>query len=553
MAEINSGRYLAETLKGLGVTHVFHVPHLFAMAHMELPKAGIVRVLAHHEIAATYMADGYARVSQRPGVLMAQGVGATNVLAGLREPYLAGSPVVALTGGPHPDSRYQYLYQVVDDLAAFDAVTKFNAVVEKPARFPDLLRQAFREATTSTPGPVHLELPGRVGQGAEGTGDWPVITEKQYSHVPPHRPMPDPTQVEAAVRLLSQAKRPVIIAGGGVITSGAGAELVQLAEKLNIPVATSPTGKGSIPENHRLVLGVVGSYGRRAVNQTVQEADLVFFAASRAGDLTTDHYLTPPKGVPSIQMDINPAELGRVYPVQVGLLGDAKVTLASMVTAANPGSDNAAWVKLAQDRVAIWRAQLKPKATSDASPIRPERLCREISQALPDNGVLVADTGHASIWTATIIELTKPTQRYIRCMGTLGWGLPGAIGAKCGAPDRPVVAFVGDGAFFYHMAELETAARAGINVVVVVNNNSAFSQEKGLIAMLGHENALGEPKEIYAFQKVNFSRVAEEMGCLGIRVEKAGEIKPALAKAFAANRPVVVEVITDIDAMPEWS
>ena len=165
----------------------------------------------------------------------------------------------------------------------------------------------------------------------------------------------------------------------------------------------------------------------------------------------------------------------------------------------------------------------------------------------------MADTGHASIWTATIVELTKPTQRYIRCMGTLGWGLPGAIGAKCGAPDRPVVAFVGDGAFFYHMAELETAARAGINVVVVVNNNSAFSQEKGLISMLGHANALGEPKEIYAFRKINFSRIAEEMGCLGIRVEKAGEIKPALAKAFAANRPVVVEVITDIDAMPEWS
>jgi len=554
MTEMTTGRYLAETLKALGVTHVFHVPHVFASAHKELPKLGIMRVLAHHEIAAAYMADGYARAAHRPGVCFAQGVGATNLAAGLREPYLAGSPVIAITGGPHPDSRHQYLYQAVDDLGSYTAVTKFNATVEKPSRFPDLLRQALREATTITPGPSHLELPGRLGQGAEGSGDWPLIAEKQYGHVPPYRPEPDPTQVEAAARLLSEAERPVIIAGGGIITSGAGAELVQLAEKLNIPVVTSPTGKGSIPENHPMALGVVGSYGRRAVNQTVQDADLVFFAASRAGDLTTDHYQTPRKGIPAIQMDINPVELGRIYPVQVGLVGDAKVTLARLVEAARPaGRGTAAWVQHAQSRVASWRAEVEPQAQSDAIPIRPERLCREISEALPDDAVLVSDTGHASIWTATIVELTKPTQRYIRCMGTLGWALPGALGAKCALPDRPVVCFAGDGALCFHLAELETAARAGINVVVVVNNNSAFSQEKGLIAMIGEAGALGAAEEIYAFRPINFARIAQELGCLGLRVEKPGEIKRALAEAFAANRPVVVDVVTDIDAMPAWS
>ncbi|MGE5603296.1 MAG: thiamine pyrophosphate-binding protein, partial [Nitrososphaerales archaeon] len=317
---------------------------------------------------------------------------------------------------------------------------------------------------------------------------------------------------------------------------------------------TSPTGKGSIPEDHPLALGVVGSYGRRAVNEVVKDVDLVFFAASRAGDLTTDHYVTPRRGVRAVQLDINPSEVGRIYPVEVALVGDAKVTLAKMAAAAKPaGSGVSPWLRSAQERVATWCAETEPKMQSDAAPIRPERLCRELTEALPANAVLVADTGHSSIWTSTLVSLNKPGQRFIRCMGTLGWALPGAIGAKCALPDRPVVCFAGDGALFYHLSELETAARHGIDVVVVVHNNSAFGQEKGLIAMLGEAGALGAEKEIYAFRPVNFASIAEEMGCLGIRVEKPGEIKAALAQALAANRPVLVDVVTDIDAMPAWS
>jgi acetolactate synthase I/II/III large subunit len=549
-----TGRVFSETLKGHGVTHVFYVPAFFLTASAEMKDAGITRVVTHHEVAAAYMADGYARASHRPGVCMAQQVGAANMAAGLRDAYLASSPVIAVTGGVHPESRYRYLYQVIEDFPMYEPVTKFNARVERPSRLPDLLRQAFRESTTGTPGPVHLELPGRMGEVAEGEGEYEVIVEQQYSRVPPHRPEPDMTQLQEAAELLAASKRPVIVAGGGVITSGAEAEVVKLAEKLRIPVAFSPTGKGTIAEDHPLAIGMVGSYGRRPVNQMVKEADLVFFVGSRAGDMTTDHYTTPPVGTPAIQLDINPAETGRVYPVKVALVGDARVALARLIEAVEPATGKRdAWAQRAQELLRKWRAEVEPLAASDASPIRPERLCREIEQFLPEGGVVVADTGHATIWSGTMIELTKPGQRYIRCMGTLGWSFPGSLGVKCALPDRPVLCFTGDGGFYYHLAELETAARFGINTVVVVNNNSALSQVKGALYSGRDAAHWGRAEEVYAFGSTDFARVAKELGCVGVRVEKAGQIRPALQEAFAAGRPAVVDVVTDTDAMPPWS
>jgi len=549
-----TGRLFAETLKGHGVTHMFYVPAFFLTATAEMKDASITRVVTHHEVAAAYMADGYARASHRPGVCMAQQVGAANMAAGLRDAYLAGSPVIAVTGGVHPDSRYQYLYQMIEDFPMYGPVTKFNARIEKPSRLPDLLRQAFREATTGTPGPVHLEMPGRMGEVAEGEGDFEVVVEQQYSHIPPYRPEPDMSDVKKAARVLAAAERPVIVVGGGVITSGATSEVVKLAEKLQIPVTFSPTGKGSIAEDHPLAIGMVGSYGRQAVNQLVREADLVFFVGSRAGDMTTDHYTTPRVGTPAIQLDINPAETGRIYPVKVALVGDARVTLARLIEAVEPGAGRwAAWLQRGQELLRKWRAEVEPMARSDASPIRPERLCREIGEFLPADSVVVADTGHSTIWSGTMIELTKPGQRYIRCMGTLGWSFSGSLGVKCALPDKPVLCFTGDGGFYYHMAELETAARFGINTVVVVNNNSALSQVKGALYVGQDAAHWGKAEEVYAFGSTNFAQVAKDLGCAGIRVEKASQIRPALEEAFAANRPAVVDVVTDMDAMPPWS
>ncbi|HWU37048.1 MAG TPA: thiamine pyrophosphate-dependent enzyme, partial [Candidatus Acidoferrum sp.] len=193
------------------------------------------------------------------------------------------------------------------------------------------------------------------------------------------------------------------------------------------------------------------------------------------------------------------------------------------------------------------------EVNSDAVPIRPERMCKEISDFLPPGAILVADTGHAAIWTGTMIGLSRPAQRYIRCAGTLGWGFPAALGAKCAAPDRPVLCFTGDGGLCYHLAELETAARAGINAVVLVNNNGALQQvKKGIDKAYGGKQ-WGRSREMWVFRPgTDYARVAEDLGCLGIRVEEPRQIRPALEKAFAAERPTLIDVVTDIEAAPAW-
>ncbi len=553
MPTMSSGQFFAETLEGYGVTHVFIVPAIFQQAMAAIEKTRITRVTTHHEMAAAYMADGYARASRRPGVCMAQAVGAGNLAAGLRDAYQAGAPVIAISGGPQPDGRYRYVYQVVDDFPMFTPVTKWNAMVQRPDRLPDLLRQAFRAATTGAPGPVHLELPGRLGEQVQGEGDFAVLVEEPFTRYPAHRPAADPDAVERAVALLAAAERPVMVVGGGVTASDARAELVELAERLSVPVAVTLNGKENIPDDHALSLGNVGTYGRRSANQIVAEADLVFFVGSRAGGLTTNNWKLPPAGTRTVQLDIDGTELGRNYPATIGLLGDAKRTLRQMLDASPRPVSRPAWVRHTQDALRQWRESLAPLVTSDAVPIRPERICREVSEFLPEDAILVADTGHAAIWTGTMVALTKPGQRYIRCAGTLGWGFPAAIGAKCAAPDRPVLCFTGDGGLCYHLAELETAARVGINAVILVNNNGALQQvRRGIDAAYGGKQ-WGRSKEMWVFKpETDYARVAETLGFLGIRVEKPGEIRGALEKAFAAGRPVLIDIVTDIDAAPAW-
>jgi acetolactate synthase-1/2/3 large subunit len=553
MPMMSTGRFFAGTLQGYGVTHVFIVPAIFQQAMAAMEETAITRVTTHHEMAAAYMADGYARTARKPGICMGQAVGAGNLAAGLRDAYQACSPVIAISGGPQPDARYRYFYQIVEDFPMFTPVTKLNAMVQRPDRLPDLLRQAFRTATTGTPGPVHLELPGRLGEQVQGDGDFAVLVEEQFTRFPAYRPAPDPLAVERAVALLAAAERPVIVAGGGITASDARVELVELAEKLSIPVAVTMNGKENIADDHPLSLGNVGTYGRRAANQIVAEADLVFFAGSRAGGLTTNNWKLPPPGTRTIQLDINGEELGRTYPATVGLLGDARRTLRHMIDAAPRSLPRTAWVQHAQEALQVWRDGIARERSSDAVPIRPERICKEISEFLPAEAILVADTGHAAIWTGTMVGLTRPGQRYIRCAGTLGWGFPAALGAKCAAPDRPVLCFTGDGGLCYHLAELETAARAGINAVILVNNNGALQQvKKGIDTAYGGKQ-WGRAKEMWVFKPgTNYARVAEDLGCLGIRVETPGEIRGALEKAFAAGRPALIDVVTDIEAAPAW-
>jgi acetolactate synthase-1/2/3 large subunit len=526
---MTGSRYFAEAMHGYGVTHLFCVNSIVGQAMQEAEKVGITRVVTHGEKAAAYMADGYARATRRPGVCLCQDIGTTNLAAGMRDAHMACSPLIAITGGQNDQPRYRHAYQNAEDFKAWDTVTKANYSVDAVERFPDLLRQAFREATTGAPGPVHLELRGNAGQMLEREVDFDLVFEKRYSQFPAFRTAAEPAAVKAAVAELVQASKPIIVAGGGVASSDAGAELIRLAETLQIPVATSLHAKALVPDDHPLAVGVPGSYSRWCANKAIAAADLVFFIGSHTGGQVTNGWQIPKIGTRTIQLDVDPRELGRNYPNAVSLCGDAKVALQQLIEAAGDAQPRRAeWIEQVQGYVAEYWAESDPLRQSDAVPIRPERIAKELGEWLPADAMLVCDTFHAAIWTAQMSKL-KAGQRYARCAGSLGWAFPATIGAKAALPDTPVIGFAGDAGFYYHMAELETAARLRINLVMVVNNNYSG----GVI-----ENARFE-------KAVNFAKVADSMGCVGFRVERAADIKAALDKALAAGRPAVVEILGD--------
>jgi len=552
MPKLTGAQVLADMLAGYGVSHVFMVPAVLRRTFAEMERrTSIKRIHVHGEKAAAYMADGYARASGRPGVCMAQVVGALNLAAGLRDAWLAHSPVIAFTGGRDPHTKFRQVYQEVDDVPAFEPVTKFNATVDEVGRFPDMVRQAFRVAVSGAPGPVHLQFRGNEGQIDQEEADMEPLCEDLFAGVPPFRPEPEMSRVMAALDVLQKAERPVIVAGGGVRASGAARELVQLAEKLAIPVATSLNGKDSIPGSHPLSVGVVGTYSRESANRVVAQADLVCFVGTQAGGMTTHFWAVPKIGVAAVQIDIDAESLGRNYPLKAAVLGDARTTLAHMLKHADAATAarRKPWVDTARGICHKWRETYKPALESDAVPIRPERICAELSRHVPDDAIVVVDTGHAGMWMGGMYDLKSPRQSYIRSAGHLGWAFPAGLGAKCGAPGRPVVVFTGDAGFWYHIAEIETAVRWKMNTVTVVNNNSGGNQSKRGFdrAYGGEQTARG--RELWTFNRTNFAKIAEDLGATGIRVEKPADIAPALERALKADRPVVIDVVTDIEVL----
>ena len=546
MALTTGGKFMAEALKAYGVTHVFVAPAIAREALAEMSVLGVKSIVTHGEKAAAYMADGYARASHRPGVCFAQSVGAANLAAGLQDPYLAMSPVIAMTGRKTAIEQQKNAYQEIEHSKPFASVTKFSAFVERVEQLPYLLRQAFREATSGTPMPVHLDLQGMTANVImQSEGDLKLVVEDAFTRRPAFRPEASPDSVLRAAQTLSGAQRPVIVAGGGVTASQAQQEVVELAEMLSIPVATSLNAKGAITENHPLSVGVVGSYSRWCANRVVAEADLVIFIGSHTGSQVTNEWRVPAEGTPVIQIDIDPSELGRSYPNEVSLHGDAKATLRKLIEALEPIGGRNDWVSRAQELVREWRDEVAPRLNSEAVPIIPERLCNELTQFLPEDAVLVADTGHAGIWTGSMVDLNHSGQDYIRCAGSLGWGLSGAIGAKCASPDRPVICFTGDGGLWYHIGELETAVRYNIPVVIVVNNNHGLLQDKRGDDR-GYQNVPGATSsDLWQFSDVDMAKVADSMGAFGIRVNRPGDIQGALEQALASGRPAVVDVVTD--------
>jgi acetolactate synthase-1/2/3 large subunit len=546
-AAMTGAEWLARALHQAGTRHVFFVESILRRTLVECGVLGITRVLAHSEKAAAYMADGYARIAGRPGVCMAQSVGAANLAAGLQDAFLGRSPVIALTGHKPEPFQNRNSYQEIAHAPLYRAVTKFSSPVAHASELPRFLRFAWSAALSGTPRPTHLDLAGLQGEVIEQqTIAEPAVIAEEERRLPPHRPVADLREIERAAAALAAARRVAIVAGEGALASGAGPEVLALAERLAAPVATALGARGLIPTRHRLSIGVPGSYSAPPANRIVHGADLVLYVGCDTGDQVTLNWTVPAPGTRIVQIDIDPLELGRSYPNTIGLLGDPKATLARLVEAVGRPVRDPAFAEEAARIVADWRAAMTPLGASAARPIRVERLCAELTRALPQDAILVADTGYSGIWTGTMIELNGAGQSYLRAAGSLGWSFPAALGAKCAAPGRPVVCFTGDGGFYYHLAELETARRRGIAVAVIVNNNSGFGQNlTGARRALG--NRPGTIDDLVRFGPTDFAAVARSFGVRGLRVEQAGEIAPALAEAIGAQESVVVDVVTDIE------
>lgn len=550
MTDMTGARYLAAALERCGVTHAFVVPTIITETLIAMDEqTGIERVVTHGEKAAAYMADGYARASGRIGVCGAQNVGRANLASGLQDAYLACSPVLAITGGPLPHSRSRHIYQEIDAFPMFKSVTKSSVYLETVQRLPDVFRQAIRDATTGKPGPVHIEFRGHAGEPIEHpSADLDDHLDPRFASPPAFRPAPEAGAVEEALRLIAAAHRPILVAGGGVRTSGAGAELIALAERLSIPVATSLNGKELIPGDHPLSVGVVGLYSRKSANQAVGEADLVVFVGSQTSSQVTFNWQVPAPTTPVVHIDIDGTELGRHYPRTTPVLGDAKVVLQSMLDLADPTADRSTWNDRVRKLVSEYFAEFAALMESDADPMRPERLCRELSGLLPPDALLMADTGHAGMWTGGMVDL-RAGQGFLRAAGSLGWGLPAAIGAQLGAPNQRVILFTGDGGFWYHVGEIETAVRWGVPVVILVNNNRSLNQEIHPYTHAYGGALRGRHHELWHFEDLDLAAVAQSMGATGIRVTRPSELEGALAKALDANGPVVLDVVTDIEAL----
>jgi acetolactate synthase-1/2/3 large subunit len=544
---------LAQGLVRHGVTHVFG-QSLPSMLHLACEEAGIEQVAYRTENAGGYMADGFARISGRPGVVTAQnGPAATLLVAPLAEALKVSIPVIALVQDVARDQTDRNAFQEFDHIALFGSCTKWVRRVTEASRIEDYLDQAFTIACSGRPGPVALLLPADL---LVEPGPAPS-RHANLGHFPLDRPTANADQVAAAAEAILQARNPLVIAGGGVHVSGAARELAELQEVAHLPVGTTVMGKGAVSEAHPLSLGVVGSsMGPNASSRhhraLIREADLVVLVGNRTNQNGTDSWKLYPPDARYIHIDVDGAEIGRNYEA-TRLLGDARETLRALVQAfqnrdlsGRRAARAALESRIAEGRSRSWKDS-EPLRRSDATPIRPERLMEELERVVTEDSIVVADASYSSIWITNYLKARQPGQRFLtpRGLAGLGWGFPMALGAKVARPDAQVFCVAGDGGFGHVWSELETARRMGIKVVLLLINNGILGFQKHA------ENVkFGKHTTAVHFHPVDHAAIARATGCLGLRVEDPAQLAGALREAMAAETTALVEVLCDQNAYP---
>jgi acetolactate synthase I/II/III large subunit len=501
----------------------------------------IRHILARHEQGAVHAAEGYARASGKTGVCLAtSGPGATNLVTGIANAYMDSSPLVALTGQvPSSGVNTSYMigrdaFQEADIIGITTPITKYNFQPRTVAEIPVTVNTAFYLATTGRPGPVLIDLPKNVQTETANVEMTDKIEARGY------RPMPQPNmaKVSEAVELLLKAENPLILAGGGVIISGASDELVEMSDLLMAPVATTFMGKGAFPEVHPLSLGCIGMHGNPVANRLMGETDVLLAVGTRFSDRATANLDTFAPNAKIIHIDVDNAEIGKNVDVDVAIVGDAKTALRMLLEALTvklKKKEGKAWLK----RVKEVKEKLNPILKEQPKDLVPKNLLMELRKLLPENGIVTTEVGQNQMWSALYFKALKP-RTFISSggLGTMGFGFPASLGAKVACPDRPVVDIAGDGSFLMTENELACSVAENIPVTVIVLNNSVL----GMVAQWQRLLYKKRYMAVNLGKTPDFVKLAEAYGAQGFRVTSIEEFHKAVKTALNSKVTTVIDV-----------
>jgi tartronate-semialdehyde synthase len=548
MPKMNVMDAVVRVMESEGVDVVFGVPGAAILPlYKALAASSIKHVSVRHEEGGTHAADGYARVTGRVGVnIGTSGPAGTNMITGLYTAMADSIPMICITGQAPTDVLHKEAFQAVDIVEIAKPVTKWAVQVKETAQLPWAFRQAFRIAQEGRPGPVLIDLPLNVQKGPEV--DWDPDWDRALQF---DRPAPNPAAIREAVAMLLQAERPMLMPGGGVILSEAAPALMALAEYLQIPVTPTYMGKGAIPEDHPLYAGIVGiQTSQRYANALFLESDLILAVGARFADRHTGDLDVYRGERTFIQVDVEPYQIGRVFPPDLGIVSDAKLALEAMLEVARdmtPERSTGAWT----ERVTELRSTLLRRDDFDDVPIKPQRVYREVNDVFDEDTVFLTAIGLYQIFSGQFQKTYKP-RHYLCCgqAGPLGWEVPACIGAKLGAPEKLIVGIVGDYSFQFLMEEVAVAVQYRVPFVLVMLNNAymglirqaeKYGYEENYAVDLAYENG-----ETVGIDHVG---VMEAMGALGRRVTEPGDIADTLRWAVDASEssrlPVLVEIMTE--------
>jgi len=547
---------VAECLQRHGVEYLFG-QSLPSMLHLACEQMGLKQVAYRSENAGGYMADGYARISNLPGIVTAQnGPAATLLVAPLAEALKASVPLIALVQDVNRSETDRNAFQEFDHITLFASCTKWVRRVTEASRVEDYIDQAFVAACSGVPGPVALMLPADLLLEVAPKSK----RLNALGYFPLDRTVPVRSDLKIAADLIAKAKNPLIIVGGGVHLSGSQIALSQLQEKAHLPIATTVMGKGSVDEQHPLSVGVIGYFmgpngNTHFQKDLVSNADVIVLIGTRTNQNGTDSWKLYPPTAKYIHIDANGNEVGRNYEA-TRLVGDARETilalteeLLSLDLATRKDTRQLLEKKIQEGRNA-YLEQSKSIRQSNSIPIRPERVMEELNQVLTSNSIVISDASYASVWSANYLTSLFAGMRFLapRGLAGIGWGFPMALGAKVAKPTADVYCVVGDGGFAHVWSEQETAVRMNLKVVLIVLNN-------GILGFQKHAENIkyGLHTSAVHFAPVDHAAIARACGCQGITVTKPEELGPALELAKAAKTTTVIDVICDENAFPPLS